>query len=213
MKILQSTFFRALAAIAVGILLVRYPDNTVTGIVITIGVIFLLSGIVSVLSYLNARRHVSDYVIYDAQGRQIAGQTPMFPIVGIGSMILGAILSIMPGTFINALMYVIGAMLIIGAIGQYFAVISARRYGALSLFYWLSPTLILLAGVYLIVYPMSLLSTTMYLFGWLTLFYGLVEAVHSILFYSHKRRWEKEQEYKAKTFATEVTSETSITPQ
>ena len=37
MKILQSSFFRALTAIAVGVLLIKYPDNTVTGMVIAIG--------------------------------------------------------------------------------------------------------------------------------------------------------------------------------
>jgi len=76
MKILQSSFFRALTAIVVGALLIKYPDNTVTGIVVAIGVLFLLSGVVSLLSYWNARRHVSEYTIYDAQGRQIADQPP-----------------------------------------------------------------------------------------------------------------------------------------
>jgi uncharacterized membrane protein HdeD (DUF308 family) len=135
MKILQSSFFRALTAIAVGVLLIKYPDNTVTGIVIAIGVLFLLSGLVSLLSYLNARRHMSDYKIFDASGRQVAGQAPVFPIVGIGSMILGGILAVMPNTFISALMYVIGAILILGAVNQYFAIITARRYGSASLWY------------------------------------------------------------------------------
>ena len=34
MKILQSSFFRAICAIAVGILLIKYPDNTVTWITV-----------------------------------------------------------------------------------------------------------------------------------------------------------------------------------
>lgn len=38
-----------------------YPDNTVTGITIAIGVLFFISGIISVLTYIQARRHVSDY--------------------------------------------------------------------------------------------------------------------------------------------------------
>lgn len=193
MKILQSSFFRALTAIAIGVLLIKFPDNTVTGIVITIGILFLLSGIVSVLSYLNAKRHASDYVIYDAQGRQIAGQTPMFPIVGIGSFILGAILALMPSTFISFLMYVIGAILILGAIGQYMSIISARKFGSVSFYFWICPTIILLAGLYLILKPMSPLSTAMYVLGWLTLFYGIVEITNSMLFYFSRRQWEKAQ--------------------
>ncbi len=194
MKILQSSFFRALTAIAVGVMLIKYPDNTITGIVIAIGVLFMLSGLVSVLSYMNARKQVNEYTIYDAQGRQIAGQRPFFPIVGIGSIILGGILALMPSTFISFLMYIIGAILIIGAIGQYFSIITARHFGPVSLFFWICPTLILIAGVYMIAKPMSPLSTAMYILGWLTLFYGIVEAINSMVFFAAKRRWEKEQQ-------------------
>lgn len=207
MKILQSSFFRALTAIAVGVLLIKYPDNTVTGIVITIGVLFALSGLISVLTYVIARRHESEYVIYDAQGRQIAGQAPMFPIVGIGSILLGTILAVMPGTFINALMYVIGAILILGAINQYLAIISARRFGVSSLWFWLCPTLILLFGAFIIIKPMAPLSTAMFFLGWLTLFYGIVEALNSMLFYIGRRRWEKEQEELLKGLETTTVAE------
>ena len=194
MKILQSSFFRALTAIVVGALLIKYPDNTVTWIVVAIGALFALSGLISVLTYLNARRHVSEYTIYDAQGRQVAGQMPMFPIVGIGSIILGTILATMPNTFVNALMYMIGAVLILGAVSQYLSIINARHFGTVSFWFWLCPTLILLAGIYLMVKPMEPLSMAMYLLGCLSLFYGIVEAVNSLFFYLSKRRWEKEQE-------------------
>lgn len=207
MKILQSSFFRALTAIAIGVLLIKFPDNTVTGIVITIGVLFALSGLISVLTYVIARRHESEYVIYDAQGRQIAGQSPTFPIVGIGSILLGTILAVMPGTFINALMYVIGAILILGAINQYLAIISARRFGVSSLWFWLCPTLILLFGAFIIIKPMAPLSTAMFFLGWLTLFYGIVEALNSMLFYIGRRRWEKEQEELLKSLETTTVAE------
>ena len=49
MKILQSSVFRAICAIAIGILLIKYPDNTVTWITIAIGILFLLSGIISLV--------------------------------------------------------------------------------------------------------------------------------------------------------------------
>jgi uncharacterized membrane protein HdeD (DUF308 family) len=205
MKILQSSFFRALAAIAVGALLIKYPDNTVTGITIAIGVLFLLSGLVSVLAYWNSCRHQSEYKIYDAEGRLVAGQKPMFPIVGIGSMILGGILALMPATFISFLMYVIGALLVLGAVGQFLSIISARRYGRIALGYWLCPSLILLIGLYVMLKPMAPLSTAMLILGWLTLFYGIVEAVNSLIFFGLRRRWQKEQEKKeAEAAATEV---------
>jgi uncharacterized membrane protein HdeD (DUF308 family) len=88
MRILQSSLFRALSALVIGCLLIKYPDNTVNWITIAIGVLFLLSGIVSLLTYWNALRHVGEYTIYDAQGRIVAGTKPVFPFVGIGSIIL-----------------------------------------------------------------------------------------------------------------------------
>ena len=94
MKILQSSAFRAIRAIIIGALLILYPDNTVTGITIAIGVLFLVSGIISVLTYVQARRHANDYKVYDAEGRLINGQQPTFPLVGIGSVIFGLVLAV-----------------------------------------------------------------------------------------------------------------------
>ena len=193
-KILQSSFFRAVAAIAVGILLIKFPDNTVRGITIAIGLLFLVSGLVSVLTYWIARRHLSEYKIYDAEGREVTNEMPAFPIVGIGSMLLGGSLALMPSTFVSALMYVIGAILILGAINQFFSLIAARRYARLPFLYWICPTLILLAGAYLLIKPLQPLSMAMYVMGWVTLFYGIVEAVNTLLLYRHRRQWEKENE-------------------
>ena len=93
MKILQSSLFRAICAIAIGILLIKYPDNTVTWMTVAIGVLFLLSGIISVIVYVNARKHVAEYKITDAEGNTVVGtDKPTFPIVGVGSIILGAML-------------------------------------------------------------------------------------------------------------------------
>lgn len=207
MKFLQSSLFRALTAIVVGVLLIKYPDNTVTGIVVAIGLLFFLSGIVSLLTYWNARRHQSEYIIYDAQGRQIAGQKPVFPIVGIGSIILGGILATMPTTFISMLMYVIGTLLILGAITQFMAIISARRFGSSSFFFWVCPSLILLAGLYIILKPMAPLSTAMLLLGWLSLFYGVVEAINALTFARRRKRWEREQEQSQYLEAEEIKPE------
>ena len=119
MKILQSSVFRAISAIAIGCLLIKYPDNTVTWITVAIGILFLLSGLISLIVYVNARKNVSEFKILDTEGRVIAGEKPTFPIVGVGSLILGALLALTPNVFITALMYIIGGILILGAINQY----------------------------------------------------------------------------------------------
>ena len=119
MKILQSSIFRAICAITIGILLIKFPDNTMVWITRAIGVLFFLSGIISLIVYVNARRHVSEYKITDAEGRVVAGEVPTFPIVGLGSLIFGAMLALTPTTFVKVLMYVIGGILVLGALNQY----------------------------------------------------------------------------------------------
>ena len=130
MKILQSSVFRALCAIVIGVLLVKYPQDGVTWLTMAIGALFLLSGIIALLAYWQAKRHAGEYTITDQQGRVISGGQPTFPIVGAGSVILGLILALTPGVFVNGLMYVLGAIMILGGINQLMSLVSARRFGS-----------------------------------------------------------------------------------
>jgi uncharacterized membrane protein HdeD (DUF308 family) len=208
MKILQSSAFRAICAIATGILLIKHPDNTVTGITVAIGILFLLSGLISVLTYIHARRHVSDYKVYDAEGRLVAGMEPTFPIVGIGSIILGLILVISPTSFVSALMYIIGFILVLGAINQYLALIAGRRYGHIGLWYWLLPTLILLTGLYVMLKPMAPLHTAMLILGWLSLIYGVAELINALKFYNDKKKLQQAEENQQQLDTFEEVKET-----
>ena len=166
MKILQSSLFRSVSAIAIGILLIKYPDNTVTWITVAIGILFLLSGIISIVVYVNARRSVSEYKITDAAGNTITNtEKPTFPLVGVGSIILGALLALTPNVFITALMYIIGAILILGAINQYMNLVNARKYGKIGFGYWIFPSVILLIGLYVIIKPMAPASIAMLVLG------------------------------------------------
>ena len=194
MRILQSAVFRAICAIVIGVLLIKFPDNTVKGITIAIGVLFLLSGIISCVTYYMAKRNVSEYKIYDKEGNIVAGEQPTFPIVGLGSSILGLILALSPTAFVSALMYIIGAILILGAINQFMGLINGRRYGHVSLWYWVMPSLILLTGLYVMVKPMAPLAMAMLVLGWCTLVYGVVELVNALKFYRDKKAWQQSQE-------------------
>ena len=194
MKILQSSVFRAICAIVIGALLIMYPDNTVTGITIAIGVLFLISGLISVLTYVHARRNVTDYKIYDAEGRLISGVKPTFPLVGVGSIILGFILALTPTTFVSALMYIIGIILVLGALNQYIALIAGRRFGRIGIWFWIMPTLILLTGLYVMIKPMAPLNTAMLILGWCMLVYGVAELVNALKFYSDKKKLQPEDQ-------------------
>lgn len=192
MKLLQSSIFRALCAIVVGALLIKYPDNTVKGITIAIGVLFLVSGIISCLTYIMARRKVSEYKVYDASGRLVAGDTPTFPLVGMGSIILGLILALMPTSVVSAVMYIVGMLLVLGAINQMMLLIGSRRYGSISLLYWLFPVLVLLIGLYVMLKPMTPASMAMLVLGWCMLVYGVAELLGALKVYSIRKRFESQ---------------------
>ena len=136
MKVVHSSFFRALCAIIVGALLIQYREQTVTWITIAIGVLFFLSGVISIATYFSAKRNASKVgIVYDANGKQISGLVPSFPIVGIGSLILGLILALMPNTFINSLMFILSVILIMGALTQFTNLATARKMGGVGFVY------------------------------------------------------------------------------
>ncbi|MFW5515366.1 MAG: DUF308 domain-containing protein, partial [Prevotella sp.] len=58
MRLLQSSVFRAVVAIIVGALLVKYREDTVTWLTIAIGILFFLSGLTSVIIYYANKRNV-----------------------------------------------------------------------------------------------------------------------------------------------------------
>ena len=194
MKILQSSVFRAISAIAIGCLLIKYPDNTVTWITVAIGILFLLSGLISLIVYVNARKNVSEFKILDTEGRVIAGEKPTFPIVGVGSLILGALLALTPNVFITALMYIIGGILILGAINQFMNLVNARKYGKVSFGFWVFPSVVLLIGLYVIIKPMVPASMAMLILGWCSLLYGVTELVNSLKFHADRRKFRQAQE-------------------
>ena len=183
MKILRSAVFRAACAIITGILLINNPDSTVHWITIAIGVMFLVSGVISCATYLNARKNAVGAELYDAEGRLIASPRPPFPLVGIGSILLGLILAIIPGVFVKSLMYVLGVLIILGAVNQFIALAGARRLFRVPVWFWVCPSLILVTGVFVMVKPMETASLPLLIIGWCLLFYGVTECINAVKIY------------------------------
>lgn len=191
MKILQSGVVRALCAIVVGGLLIKYREQTVTWMTIAIGVLFFVSGALSCASYFSARRHKDDPQVFDANGRQLTGFTPTFPIVGLGSILLGLALAIMPDVFVTWLMYILSAILILGAVSQYVTLHSASRVARIGWGFWLMPTVLLLVGVLAVVYPSAIASAPLLVIGWSMVVYGVVEIVNVVKVHQLRRQFER----------------------
>ena len=191
MKILQSSVFRAICAIVVGGMLIKNPDSTVKGITIAIGVLFLISGVISCVVYFNARMHSADNEVYDSNGRLLVGGRPAFPIVGLGSVILGFVLALMPRAFVTSLMYVLSGILLLGALNQFLVLIQARKFARLPMWYWVCPSLILLTGIFVMVKPMESAGLPLLIIGWCLLFYGVSECISAFKIHQYRRMLSK----------------------
>ena len=211
MKIFHSSIFRALCAIVVGVLILKYPQDGVTWLTMAIGELFLISGIVALIAYWYARQHSGDYVITDQKGRIISGGQPTFPIVGAGSVLLGLVLVIAPGKFVDGLMYVLGGIMILGGIQQLINLAVVRRLGKVSFAFWICPTLILLTGLYVILRPMETATLSLQILGWCSLLYGVTELINSLQIWRIRKIAEKtaqqKQNFGNETVAEEISSE------
>ncbi len=211
MKIFQSSIFRALCAIVIGALLIKYPQEGVTWLTMAIGGLFLLSGIIALIAYWQAKRHANEYTITDQEGRIISGSQPTFPIVGAGSVILGLILTLSPNAFINGLMYMLAAVLILGGITQLMSLIAARRLGSIPFGYWVAPSLILLTGLFVVFKPMETAEMPLLILGWCSILYGVIELINTLKIYRIRKAADRLRNQQNDYAAEEISSEINTT--
>lgn len=199
MKVIHSSIFRAVCAIIVGVLLIQYREQTVTWITIAIGVLFFLSGVISLASYWAAKRNaekMQGQILSDSNGKPIMGMMPRFPLVSVGSLILGLLLALMPQVFIAWLMFILAFILILGALTQFVNLASAAKMGRVGILFWLFPSALLLLGLLAIIKPSAIASAPLFIIGWGMLIYGVVELLNAFKVSNNKRIWQNNQQQK-----------------
>lgn len=199
MKVIHSSIFRAVCAIIVGVLLIQYREQTVTWITIAIGVLFFLSGVISLASYWAAKRNaekMQGQILSDSNGKPIMGMLPKFPLVSVGSLILGLLLALMPQVFIAWLMFILAFILILGALTQFVNLASAAKMGRVGILFWLFPSALLLLGLLAIIKPSAIASAPLFIIGWGMLIYGVVELLNAFKVSNNKRIWLNNQQQK-----------------
>ena len=199
MKVIHSSIFRAVCAIIVGVLLIQYREQTVTWITIAIGVLFFLSGVISLASYWAAKRNaekMQGQILSDSNGKPIMGMMPKFPLVSVGSLILGLLLALMPQVFIAWLMFILAFILILGALTQFVNLASAAKMGRVGILFWLFPSALLLLGLLAIIKPSAIASAPLFIIGWGMLIYGVVELLNAFKVSNNKRIWLNNQQQK-----------------
>lgn len=185
MKYLSSYILRAVFSIVIGILLIKSPGSIPTGLTMLAGFLFLISGVISCSSYIG--------IIKLGGLDSVTGEKrkPVFPVVGLGSLLFGAVMVFDPEFFVRFLMYIFGGILVLGAINEYIVLSRLFRAVKISGFFWILPSLILLSGLIVLFKPMSTAELPFIISGWCLLLYGVSEIINAIKVYTVDKNIKK----------------------
>ena len=161
MKTMNYSIIRCICALVLGVLLVAWPEAAILYLVITIGALFLVPGLFSVYGM-------------------------SFPIAGLGSLLFGLWLMIMPAFFVGILMYVLGAVLVLAGISQIVNLSAARSWTVVPGGFFVVPVLVLIAGVVVLFNPFTAATVPFIILGVSSIVYGLSDLVNIIRFRQKK---------------------------
>ena len=153
---------RTICALVLGLVLVMFPAEAGNYLVITVGVLFLVPALISIVAYFAAP----------------AGERPFFPVLGVGSLLFGLWLIVMPGFFADLLTYVLGFVLAMGGIQQIASLMAARRWMEVKAGFYVVPSLILLAGLFALFNPLGVRNTIFIIIGASCLVYACSELLN-----------------------------------
>lgn len=170
MKNINYAFVRSICALIAGLVLVMFPHEAGNYFVITVGALFMVPSLFSLIGYYAQRK---DYPIF-------------FPIDAVGGVFFGLLLMLMPGFFANFLTFVLGFLLLIGAIQQLSILIAARHWSSVPVWSFIVPALILLAGIYAVTNPNGTRSTLFIIIGITLIVYSVFELVNWFMFTRHR---------------------------
>lgn len=173
MKAVNYSLIRILFALIIGLVLVIWPDAAVNYLLITIGVAFLVPGIISLWSYFARKKNLEE-------------KSLRFPIDGVGSVLFGLWLIIMPEFFADVLMFLLGFIIIMGGVQQIAFLLLARRWIIVPNAFFIVPSLILIAGIVALFNPSGTRNTAFMIIGITGLIYSISELINWIKFARHR---------------------------
>lgn len=181
MHTINHSILRSILGIILGLLLIMWPELAITYIVIAIGIFFIIPGLYSLIAYLFRDRELNAY-------------SSLFPIIGVGSLLFGIWLVVMPNFFINTFMYILGALLLLASIQQIISLIRFRKWKIVPFVYYIMPVIIFIMGIMILVYPFKAATNTFIIFGVAILLYGICELINWYKFLRLRSKLLKKQE-------------------
>ncbi|MGL5273814.1 MAG: HdeD family acid-resistance protein [Phocaeicola sp.] len=162
MKGLNYPVVRCLCAIMLGVILIGWPSVAVIYLVLFAGALFTIPGIFAIFGYFTSGR---------AEGKD-------FPIIGLGSALFGGWLLLMPEFFVSMLMTILGAALALAGVSQIVQLISVSKRTSVSLFFYVVPVLILLAGILVLINPFEAATLPFIILGASSIVYALSDLIN-----------------------------------
>jgi len=158
----RNRILRSLCILVLGILLTMYSADAPAIFVQCLGALFILPGIISLLTLLRKGRT-----------RQ---ETLLYPILGIGTIIFGTLLIALPSLFIAAFMYVIAGILILAGAVQFLSCLRMRQTGiGIHAAAFVLPLLTFGSGIFVLVHPLATASLPFVIMGAAYIIYALTE--------------------------------------
>ena len=155
---------RALAALAIGIVMVASKTNALNLAVQIIGAFLIASGIVTLVTGLKNKAN---------------GMFPLMATNTIVDILLALALFVFPGFFANLLVYLIAFALICFGIFQLVSLGSASRVFGVGVFAFVLPVVVLLSGLFLLANPSFLGTAVGVVAGVALIIYGISELISS----------------------------------
>jgi uncharacterized membrane protein HdeD (DUF308 family) len=159
-------FLRAIAALVMGLVLVMFPADAGIYLVITLGIVFLIPSLLSIISHYSVPEEERGF----------------FPIVGLGSALFGLWLLVMPGFFVKVLTLALGVILLLAGGGEVYTLLVSRRWVRVPGMFYVLPMLIFLSGLVALLYPMDTQETVFMIIGITSLVYAVSELTNWFFF-------------------------------
>lgn len=170
-----NNIWSSILSILLGVCLIVWSDVAPNYTVIILGIIMLLTGVAAAANHYTLKRQGADL--------------PAIPVASLAALIFGLLLVIRPDIFVSVVMLILGFLLVIGALAQISALLSARREevaipGVLYLF----PVLVLIAGIVIIFDPFDSAALLFVIFGVSAVFFGCIGLYNQYLIRKCRKR-------------------------
>lgn len=161
---------RGITALLIGGLLVFWSQSAVTYLIMAIGCLFLIPGLLSLLTYF---RNTS------SEGTRRFGWSQM---LGVGSILFGLCLIVSPVFFEKSLMYALGIILSYAGLSEIIQLTAARQWVRVPGGFYVTPVLVMLLGIFILFNPIESANLPFIILGIGCMVYGLSDMVNVIKF-------------------------------